>query len=204
MLKIENFEYNVFRPSLHYWGFFINYFELPKLGDVEFIFRLRKKENIILLTFLCFFFKLYFLQEKVFFKVNPRSSNLYLRIKVKGSNEKFFFFFFMLKYLNAYLYKNKFGFTGNFTTLINKKKKKGYAFVSTELFHMYIYQLFQYNFLYSNYYKSVMYNIHILLLNVYFAEKMFKITLNTKICYKTPSKFNYIFDKVNLYILKKV
>jgi hypothetical protein len=192
------YERNIIWPLLHYWGFFTNYLELPKVGSVKFSFRVSRKEFSFILTFLVFFFRCFFLNQKVTFKVNY--SNLFFEIIVKKKDNDFFFFFLLINLLANYL-----------VDIVNLKKKntsigkknQSVVVLSTSKFFLCIHEIFNIGFLYFPN-NDFMYHVYNLFQNIFYSTKSIPLNLNIFINFNINNKFNYINKKIlSFYSLNK-
>lgn len=185
-----SYEKNIIRPMLHSWGFFTNYLELPNIGSVVYSFRVNRKEFNFILTFLVFFLKCFFLDQKVSFKINYNSLMFDIIVKKKDDNFLFFFilFNFMFKYLSQLLsLKKKLNCVGN--------KNKSSFILSTSKFFLCISEIFNMGFLYFPN-NELMWHSYNLFQNVFYSSRSLSFNLNVFINMKIDKKFNYINKKV--------
>lgn len=184
------YERNIIWPMLHYWGFFTNYLELPNIGSVVYSFRVNRKEFNFILTFLVFFLKCFFLNQKVYFKVNYNS--LIFEIKVKKKDNNFLFYFILFNLMFRHL-----------SQLLSLKKKLncvGYKnsssiVLSTSKFFLCISEIFNIGFLYFPN-NELMWHSYNLFQNVFYSSRSLSFNLNVLINLRISQKFNYINKKV--------
>jgi len=184
------YERNIIWPLLHNWGFFTNYLELPKVGSVKFSFRVSRKEFSFILTFLAFFFKCFFLNQKVSFKVNY--SNLFFEIIIKKKNNDFFFFFLIINLLFKYLNK---------VVKLKKnqspvgKKNQSVMVLSTSKFFLCIYEIFNIGFFYFPN-NDFMYHVYNLFQSIFYSTRSLSLNLNIFVNFKVDKKFNFLNKKM--------
>jgi len=184
------YERNIIWPLLHNWGFFTNYLELPKVGSVKFSFRVSRKEFSFILTFLAFFFKCFFLNQKVSFKVNY--SNLFFEIIVKKKNNDFFFFFLIINLLFKYL--NKVVKLKKNNSPVGKKNQSVMV-LSTSKFFLCIYEIFNIGFFYFPN-NDFMYHVYNLFQSIFYSTRSLSLNLNIFVNFKVDKKFNFLNQKM--------
>jgi len=198
-MEMLKYQKTIIWPCIHYWGFFINYFEMPKIDCVKISFRIRKKENILLIAFLSFFFKCFFLNNRIFFKLSQKklSQNLYLQIKISKKNNDFYYFFLFVKLVFSFFNKNEYNFNGTNLMRIGKKKKIVFN-IDTKNISKFLFEVLRHDFFYlqDDYFNNILYNLHFLFLNIFFSEKNFKLNTSISLIYNLELNYNFFLQKL--------
>ena len=184
------YERNIIWPLLHYWGFFTNCLELPNMGSVVYSFRVNRKEFNFILTFLVFFIKCFFLNQKISFSVDY--SNLRFEVRVKKKDNNFLFFFFLLNFLSKFMFQNL-----NLKKKFNDIGKKGNYVIafSTSKFFLCMYEIFNIGFLYFPK-NDFMFHVFNLFQNVFYSSRSLSFNLNIFINMKLNKKYNFLRNKI--------
>lgn len=190
-MLFNTYEKNVIWPMLHYWGFFTNYLELPSIGSVVYSFRVNRKEFNFILTFLVFFLKCFFLNQKVYFRINY--NNLMFDIIIKKKNHDFLFYFILFNFIFKFMFqllslKKKINSVGN--------KNKSTIVLSTSKFFLCISEIFNIGFLYFPN-NELMWHTYNLFQNVFYSSRSLSFNLNILVNFNINKKFNYINKKVS-------
>ena len=187
------YEKHIIWPLLHSWGFSTNYLEIPYMGSVIYSFRVNRKEFNFILTFLVFFIKCFFLNQKVFFNVNY--SNLRLEIKVKKKNKKFFFYFFFLNFLYNFFIKKIY-----LNKKVNNVGRKGSNLVlfSTSKFFLCMSEIFNIGFFFFQK-NDMIFHVYNLFQHVFYSSRSLSFNLTVFVNVRLKHKFNYLHNKVSLF-----
>jgi hypothetical protein len=185
------YERNIILPLLHYWGFFTNFLEFPNVGSVKFSFRVNRKEFVFILTFLSFFFKCFFLDQYVSFKLKGYSS-LFFEIEVKKKNKDFYFFFILVSLLFNFL-NQIVNLKKNITQV--GKKKKSYVVMSTSKFFLFIHEVFNIGFFYYPN-NDFMYHIYNLFQNIFYSTRSISLNLTVFLSFNVEQKFKGLNKKI--------
>lgn len=192
MLNFSSYEKNYFLPITFYWGFFKTAIEFPFLKDIYFTFRLHKKEYIFVLTFLTFFFKCFFLDQKVYFQIHY--NNLYLTFLAKKKQYIFLFFLQILRFMSHFMPFNLVVKKHNFLV---GKKAEGTSFFGTKKFFFLISEIFNMIFIYKpyNFFLIQLYNI---LQTIFYSSKGYSLNVFTFSKMFLPAKYSNYFSKLSL------
>lgn len=184
------YERNIIWPLLHYWGFFTNYLELPNMGSVVYSFRVNRKEFNFILTFLVFFIKCFFLNQKINFSVDY--SNLRFEVRVNKKDNNFLFFYFLLNFLSKFMVQSL-----NLKTKFNDIGKKGTNVIvfSTSKFFLCMYEIFNIGFLYFPK-NDFMFHVFNLFQNVFYSSRSLSFNLNIFVNMKLNKKYNFLRNKI--------
>ena len=202
-----NLKKKIFRPTMHYWGFFVNSFQIPDFGNISFSFRLKKKESsILILSFLFFFFKSFFLYENLTYKIEKKTTYINFNIKIKRINQNNYYFLLLFKYFNYFMYKEVYNFKNYLIKNINKDNNGSYLLINSKNFPLFVYnflqntKLFKYDYLYTNNYIWILYSNFV---EIFFSNNRLNIYSSFKFKYILSKRFKDIIKKVNFFIFFK-
>lgn len=188
--SFNKYEKNQLYPILIYWGFFKTVLELPKLSNLSYSFRLNKKEYVFILTFLSFFLKCFFLDQKMNFKIHY--SNLILKIDVKRKDQNFLFFLYFLRLVSFF---NIYDIKINKNILSVGKKESGFILISTTKFFFFISEIFNYVNFY-NWYQLFFNQIYVLFQHIFYSTKGFSLNFFILAKFSLKAEYNLYFKKI--------
>ena len=193
MSTFSTFEKYYLSPMFIYWGFFHNVLELPRLLNIQYLFRLNKKEYIFLLTLLSFFFKCFFLAEKICFKLHY--SNLYFNFNIIKNKNTFFYFFYFIKF---FAFFNIYDIKINFKIFLNKFNKSIFM-ISTKKLIFFISDICD-AISNKSWYNILLYKIYVLFQYIFYSSHGLSLNFFIFIKFYINIKYHrYFFKILNIY-----